>query len=175
MSTVTDIIILLASDDSENFAPKFGLKKVDHFAGGTKAMQCDVLMAANNVHEAETGDIVKWFFGLPLRSRESAQLLIKEEHNNTFVLYKYPISETVNNKKPAFIVCYKNISKYKGVDVFISNSLKFGDVLDVTPSLRSAKVFKMENDAVRHRNAYPFAGKYHEEGIILTTTGEYFG
>lgn len=46
MSTVTDIILIVETDDSDNFKHEHGLKKVSELAGGDKAMQCDVLMSA---------------------------------------------------------------------------------------------------------------------------------
>ena len=87
MSTVTDIILITATDDSENFAPEFGLKRVDGYAGGNKAMQCDVLMSAMNALTVEPDEIVAWFHGIKLHAPECAQLLLKEEHEDVFTVH----------------------------------------------------------------------------------------
>ncbi len=87
MSTVTDIILVVATDEGDDFKVRFGLKRVSGHAGGTKAMQCDVLMSAMNEYEAETHDIIEWFFHLDLKNKECAQLMIKEEHEDAFNVY----------------------------------------------------------------------------------------
>ena len=87
MSAVTDIILIVANDDSDNFKAEFGLQRVDKHAGGDKAMQCDVFMSAMNVLTVEPSDIVAWFHTINLYAPECAQLLIKEEHEDVFSVY----------------------------------------------------------------------------------------
>lgn len=67
-----------------------------------------------------------------------------------------------------FVVCYKNLPMYKGVDVFIRNSMEIGGVVEGTELLSEAKIFKTKNEADKFRYAYPFFDKYHGEGKVLT-------
>jgi hypothetical protein len=61
------------------------LVKVDSHAGGSKAMQCDVFMAAINYMDIDA--FVAWFQGIEWEYPESVQLLIKDEHEDLFTVY----------------------------------------------------------------------------------------
>ncbi len=102
MSHVADIIFMTSIDDGSNVedshpnADKLSaylvrnhngayLVKVDDHAGGNKAMQCDVFMAAINYLDID--EFVEWFHGIEWEYPESVQLLIKDEHDDQFSMY----------------------------------------------------------------------------------------
>lgn len=61
------------------------LVKVDGHAGGRKAMQCDVFMAAINYMDID--GFVSWFGKIKWEYPESVQLLIKDENDDLFAVY----------------------------------------------------------------------------------------
>ncbi len=102
MSHVTDIIFTTAIEDgaeidyshpntdklSAYLEKKHNgatLVKVDGHAGGRKAMQCDVFMAAINYMDIDA--FVEWFNGIEWEYPESVQLLIKDECDDLFAVY----------------------------------------------------------------------------------------
>ena len=101
MSDVTDIILIIAIDDGDlngdlknidtinNYlisSYKSFMEKVDSFAGGNKAVQCDVYMAAINYLNKE--DLISKFLDINWDYKECAQLMLKGEHDNKFKLYE---------------------------------------------------------------------------------------
>jgi hypothetical protein len=99
MSHVTDIILVTAIEDGaeiEDGHPNADLLskylserhtgttlvKVDGFAGGGKAMQCDVFAAA--VNYLSMGDLVAAMNEVPWQAPENVQLMLKDEHDDTF-------------------------------------------------------------------------------------------
>jgi hypothetical protein len=99
MSHVTDIILVTATEDGaeiEDGHPNADLLskhlserhtgttlvKVDGFAGGGKAMQCDVFAAAVNYLDQD--DLITALNGVPWDMPESVQLMLKDEHDDTF-------------------------------------------------------------------------------------------
>ena len=102
MSHVTDIIFITAIEDgadaeaghpntdklSEYIAREHNnnkLLKVDEHAGGNKAIQCDVFMAAINYMDIDT--FIAWFHTIKWEYPESVQLLIKDEHDDQFTIH----------------------------------------------------------------------------------------
>jgi len=102
MSHVADIILVTCIDDGaeaddchpnadklnaylKNNHNGAGLVKVDNYAGGNKAMQVDVFMAAINYLNIDA--FVEWFRGVEWQDPECVQLLIKNEHDNRFTAY----------------------------------------------------------------------------------------
>jgi len=103
MSHVTDILLCTAIDDGgqmedehpnadrltawlvTQYGPANALKKLDHIAGGGKAMQCDVFGVAVNYCDIE--ELVRQFKAIGWESPECAQLLVKDEQWDAFVMH----------------------------------------------------------------------------------------
>lgn len=104
MSVVTDIILVTAVDDrttcrEEPSATKFNsaiaarvcvgleqaLQQVDGHAGGNKAVQCDVFMAAINYLDRDA--LLTEFRKMKWESPECVQLMLKGEHDDVFTIY----------------------------------------------------------------------------------------
>ena len=103
MSVVTDILLCTAIDDGapaedkrpnadalsawlvQRHGPACELKKLDGYAGGNKAMQCDVFGVA--VNYCDTDELVAAFRAVKWQYPESAQLLVKEEDWDAFRLF----------------------------------------------------------------------------------------
>jgi len=84
MSVVTDIILVTAIEDGA-YRPSFDLVKVDQYAGGGKAVQCDVFMSAVNYLVLE--DLLDWFKSVRWEYPEQVQLFVKGEHDDKFAVY----------------------------------------------------------------------------------------
>lgn len=101
MSVVTDIILVTGIDDggAEDEHPNADrlsaylerehnghhLLKTDGHAGGNKAMQCDVFMAAINFLDHDA--FVEWFRSIEWESPEKAQLMLKCEDCDRFEIF----------------------------------------------------------------------------------------
>ena len=90
MSVVTDIILVSAIDDEmmNDFIELSAIKftKVDHLAGGNKAMQCDLYIAAQNYLNKEL--LLEYFYGFTFEDNDSAQIMLKEEEDFVFKQYR---------------------------------------------------------------------------------------
>jgi len=86
MSKVTDIILITAIDDAPFEYPR--LRAVDGFAGGSKAMQCDVYMAAVNYIDGGKGTLIELFTYHEWQEPECAMLMLKGETQEQFEIYK---------------------------------------------------------------------------------------
>jgi hypothetical protein len=92
MSHVTDIVLLTFLDDSgvaklnewlkNNRWPE--LKEISGYAGGNKAMQCEIWTAAINNFDID--DFVCASKSIDWEYPESVQLLIKGEHDDAFLI-----------------------------------------------------------------------------------------
>ena len=101
MSVVTDIILVTAMNDGAQGEDRYDsvdrlnallseirqgrpdtLVKVDQHAGGTKAMQCDVWMAAINMLDEDA--FVMAFLSIDWGDPECAQLMLKSEDDCRF-------------------------------------------------------------------------------------------
>lgn len=108
MSHVTDIILITSIEDGadlESDNPNVDklkgylekehnghtLLKVDGHAGGNKAIQCDVFMAAFNYFNIDA--FVRLFKEMQWQYPESAQLLIKDENDDAFTVYTTEVSQ----------------------------------------------------------------------------------
>ena len=94
MSHVTDIIVIVMVDENIELLQKYlkkvykcTLKQVDDYAGGNKAVQADIYMTAINAFIIPV--FYQEFLKLKLEFPESAQLLIKDEHDDKFTLFNY--------------------------------------------------------------------------------------
>ncbi len=102
VSHITDIILTTAIDDGasqDGMHPNVDilnhylqvnhgsgvLVQVDGRAGGGKAMQCDVFMAALN--HLDMPSLLRVFYGIQWEYPESVQLLLKDEHCVKFMVY----------------------------------------------------------------------------------------
>ncbi len=103
MSHVTDILLCTSIDDggiSQDEHPNFHLfndwligrykrpiifKQINQFAGGGKAMQCDVFCAAINF--CDIPELVEHFRLINWEHPECAQLFIKDENDDKFVVF----------------------------------------------------------------------------------------
>lgn len=104
MSHVADIILVTAIDDGaqrdeehpnadllskwlqENKGQDWlKLVKVDQHAGGNKAIQCDIFLAAINYLDID--GFVAAFRSIRWHMPECAQLMIKDEHDDLFTVY----------------------------------------------------------------------------------------
>jgi hypothetical protein len=97
MSHVTDIILTLPIDSPKVefvwLKPESGeldggkpihFTRVDGFAGGDRAMQCDVYLSAMNYPSIPA--LLRWFMkddAVPLQS----QMMVKDEHEDMFTVY----------------------------------------------------------------------------------------
>jgi len=98
MSHVTDIILSTAINDGaerEDEHPNtdklslcagWELVKVDDKAGGGKAMQCDLFIAAINA--LPISDFLETFYQIEWEYPEKAQLMLKDEHDDVFTIYR---------------------------------------------------------------------------------------
>src|SRR5262245_44259689 len=104
MSVVTDIILVTIIDDGaerdgehpnvdrlnawihETQGPPEALRKVDDDAGGNKAMQCDVFMAAINY--LDKPGLIRAFRGIPWEAAEAVQLMLKGEDDDLFTMFQ---------------------------------------------------------------------------------------
>jgi hypothetical protein len=101
MSVVTDIILVTGIDDGaerEDEHPNAdrlsaylerehggrGLAKVDQHAGGRKAMQCDVFMAAVNFLDKDA--FLAWFHAIEWHDPEQVQLMLKGEQEERLTI-----------------------------------------------------------------------------------------
>lgn len=100
MSHVTDIILVTSIDDGgiEDAHPntdllnmylerqnKGKLLKIDNYAGGRKAMQCDVFMAA--VNHLDMREFIEEFHKISWECKELVQLFLKDEEDDRFAEY----------------------------------------------------------------------------------------
>lgn len=103
MSKVTDILLCTAIDDGsrgdgehpnadlltawlvEQYGPASTLNKLDHMAGGNKAMQCDVFGVAINC--CNTKSLISKFRSIKWEWPERAQLLVREDGDGAFVVH----------------------------------------------------------------------------------------
>ena len=102
MSYVTDIILVTMIDDGaelEDTQPNADqlsrylsvnhggacLNKMDAYAGGNKAMQCDVFMGA--VRSMDAAIFIEAFKAIEWEFPECAQLFIKEENDDCFTVH----------------------------------------------------------------------------------------
>lgn len=102
MSHVADVILVTAIDDGggedehpnadrleqwlqQHQSPNIRLAKVDQHAGGNKAMQCDVFLAAVNYLHID--EFVAAFRAIPWDHPERTQLMLKDEHDDRFAIY----------------------------------------------------------------------------------------
>ena len=96
MSHVTDIILI---DSGFNYPKCFrqiyswlyyrygsSLKHIDANAGGNKVMQCDVYVGAFN--HMDITKFVDFLNFLPWDNHNAIQLLMKDEHDEKFILIK---------------------------------------------------------------------------------------
>lgn len=84
MSVVTDVILITAvdEDNEKGIVARLFLERVDHPAGGNKAMQCGVYMGAFNHLVIER--FIQNVRALKWHDRECVQLMVKEEDDNQF-------------------------------------------------------------------------------------------
>ncbi len=102
MSVVTDIILVTFIDDGaaieeehpnadklsaylEKTHGQPGLIKADQHAGGRKAMQCDVFLAAVNWLDKDA--FLDWFKAIEWDMPECVQLMLKGENDDAFTIY----------------------------------------------------------------------------------------
>ena len=102
MSHVTDIILstMLGDGDAKELRyPNAGmlseylkknydgyeLVKVDGLAGGGKAMQCDLFIAA--INHLNIPQFLEAFFSIEWEAPEYVQLMLKDEHDDRFTVY----------------------------------------------------------------------------------------
>lgn len=105
MSCVADIILVTAIEDGAEREdeypnvekleralqqiqqrPTMRLVKVDGYAGGDKAMQCDVFLVA--VNYLNVGRFLDAFRAIRWDMPECVQLMIKNEHDDAFTIYQ---------------------------------------------------------------------------------------
>ena len=84
VSSVTDIILIAGIDDGHKLKG-YHLAKVDQFAGGRKAVQCDVFMSA--VDYLDVDKLLKEFHEIQWESILEVQLMIKGEHDDIFSIH----------------------------------------------------------------------------------------
>lgn len=105
MSRVTDIILITAIDDGASTDQEHpnvdqlndylksqhggcSLVQVDHRAGGSKAMQCDVFMAAINY--LDHGALLAHLEAISWETPECVQLMLKGEEEDRFSIFRPP-------------------------------------------------------------------------------------
>ncbi len=105
MSHITNIILITVIDDGaqqddehpnvdilNTFFQKNGhgkgikINQVDGYAGGGKAMGCDVFMAA--INHLNMAEFLKAFYAIQWEAPEYVQLLLKDEHDERFSIYE---------------------------------------------------------------------------------------
>lgn len=95
MSTVADIILVTGTYDTncknslDEYLKKHHngehLVKVDDYAGGHKAIQADVYMAA--INGLDINDFLDCFYNTNFEDPNLCQLMIKNENDNRFEIY----------------------------------------------------------------------------------------
>jgi hypothetical protein len=93
MSVVTDIILVLGIAEPIDELNRYlsdaynggALKQVDKHAGGNKAVQCDVYMAAINHFDRES--FIRKFASINWNEPECVQLFLKYETEDLFYVY----------------------------------------------------------------------------------------
>ena len=94
MSHVTDIILIVGIGEDINIIneyikkdhPAASFSQVDIYAGGHKAIQCDVYMVAINGFDIDK--FVAFYCNVTWwKYPEETQVLIKDEHDNLFTVY----------------------------------------------------------------------------------------
>ena len=68
----------------ERYGRGIKLNKVDGFAGGNKAMQCDVFMAVINYLDPK---FIEFFYTIEWEMPECVQLMLKGEDDDIFKIY----------------------------------------------------------------------------------------
>jgi hypothetical protein len=105
MSNVTDILLITANEDGgdggadhspnaeelslflvDQYGFKCELRRLDHLAGGNRRMQADVFGVSVNYCDTEA--IIEKFMSIAWEYPESAQLLVKEEGEDRFTVYR---------------------------------------------------------------------------------------
>lgn len=103
MSHVTDIILSTTIDDGAELEGEHpntdqlnmylnenhngcSLVKADDKAGGGKAMQCDLFIAA--INHLNIPDFLERFYQIAWEYPESVQLMLKDEHEDIFRIYQ---------------------------------------------------------------------------------------
>lgn len=94
MSTVTNMILATMVDDASSFREDEGplatlvhpgFVQVDQHAGGNKAMECDVFMAA--VNGLDLDEVLEKLRKVPWAFPEEVQLFVKEQDDENFRVY----------------------------------------------------------------------------------------
>ena len=103
MSSVTDIILIAMINDGSNDQDKskhpnadiisnyinqnhkYGLVKIDPYAGDEKAMQCDIFMCATD--GLDTAGLIELFNSIKWQDPDCVQLMLKDEQDDAFSIH----------------------------------------------------------------------------------------
>lgn len=88
MSKVTNVIMTTVPDETNDWEklPLLGqLNPVDQYAGGKKSMEVDVFMGGYN--HLDRAEILKEFRSVKWECLEDAQLIVKEQEDESFTVY----------------------------------------------------------------------------------------